>query len=106
MEKVKLFDSHEKALEIVPTNQIKLLKVKGNRLCISNYNDKIFVTDDMCPHLGHPMHQGHLNPFGEIICSLHSYCFNLSTGDEMSNRCRAIKTYKVKIETNGVYLYI
>ena len=70
--KIKLFDSFEHGLEMVPENEVKLLKVKGKNFCIVSLHSEFHVVDNRCPHLGFNMHKGHLNPFGQIICPLHS----------------------------------
>ncbi|MFY0688343.1 MAG: Rieske 2Fe-2S domain-containing protein [Cyclobacteriaceae bacterium] len=104
MQKVKLFDSIDAAAELIPEGQIKLVKIDSRKVCLAISKTELFAFENSCPHLGHPLHEGNINPFGEVVCPLHTYRFNLKTGGESSLRCKPLKTLKTAIIDGSVYL--
>lgn len=101
---IKLFESEEEALNAIPKGAIRKLIVKGKELVITHSSNGLSVTEPLCPHMKEPLHKGNLNAFNEIICSLHEYRFNLSTGVESSNRCHDLTIYKLMVSDDGVYI--
>ena len=85
---------------------MKLVKVNDKKICLINKNNKFYAIQDLCPHMGHPLHLGNLNPFNEIICALHTYRFKLSNGEESEGRCKSARIYEVTQEQDGIYLII
>ncbi|HET9053147.1 MAG TPA: Rieske 2Fe-2S domain-containing protein [Cyclobacteriaceae bacterium] len=106
MEWLKLFSGEREALQRLPHNNPQLVVAHGQRICLVNYNKRFFAVQDSCTHSGASLSQGKINYLGEIICPLHSYCFNLQTGQELSGRSRDLKTYPIKIDDSGFFIGI
>lgn len=106
MEWLKIFSNEAEALQRLQNNKPQLVIANGQRICLLNHNQKFFAVQDMCTHSGASLSQGHVNYLGEIICPLHSYCFNLQTGQELSSRSRDLKTYPLKIDDSGFFIGI
>jgi len=106
MKKLTIFSTPEKMEEVLPENSVKLLKVGDKRICLARTKDGIFAVDDNCTHAKASLSKGFLNQFGEVICPLHNYRFNLKTGDCSESSCPAVKTYPIQREEGGVFILI
>lgn len=60
----------------------------------------VFATQATCPHKGGPLADG-LVGAGKVICPLHAYKFDLTTGQPVGNTCEALKTYSVSLSETG-----
>ncbi len=106
-QEIKLFDSIEEGLDITRNGAIKTIKIDdGTRYCLFQSGGKLKVSEFSCPHMGYPLNQGIITPFGEITCPWHNYRFDLRTGFESQNRCRDLKLVEVIVNKKGVFLKI
>lgn len=77
----------------------------GNKtLCLVQTAKGLYAFHDACPHMSHPLHQGRVNPFGEIVCALHSYRFNMETGEESEMRGNDLTTCPLEWREDGLYV--
>jgi len=106
MEWLKVFSGESEALQRLQSNKPQLVVANGKRICLVNHNNRFFAVQDTCAHSGESLSKGSLNYMGEIICPLHSYCFNLQTGQELSSRSLDLKTYPIKIDDSGFFIGI
>ena len=95
MEEIVVFDSIEIARQVIPEGEKRQVRIGARKLCLAHFQGEFYAMDDACPHLGHSLTQGNLNPFREIVCPLHTYRFLMTTGEEAEQRCKALKTYPV-----------
>jgi nitrite reductase [NAD(P)H] small subunit len=63
----------------------------------------VFASEPQCPHRQGPLADGVVGEH-KVICPLHAFVFDLSTGQPLGNGCRAIKTYPVTINDEGQIL--
>ncbi len=105
-QKVKLFNSLEEGKGIIPNGHKRLVKIGDRNICVVSAGSSFIAFQNECPHLGHPLHDGTINPYGEIVCALHSYRFDLNTGEECNFRCPALRFYKITEEPEGVMIVI
>ena len=103
---VKLFNSFEEAKQAVAKGTMKLLIVRGQSYNLIHTEHGFVVTSDSCPHMHEPLHKGTLNSYGEVICPLHHYRFDLTTGKETNNRCNHLRIYPIQVNETGVFLEI
>lgn len=106
MEWLKIFSGEDEALQRLQNNRPQLVIANGQRICLVNTNKRFYAVQDSCTHSGASLSQGTINYLGEIICPLHSYCFNLQSGKELSSRSRDLKTYPLKIDDSGFFIGI
>ena len=104
--KIKLFDSEVKAKEVLVENQPRLIRAEGKEFCIVRTSENINVFENLCPHMGERLHRGNTNYVNEIVCPLHTYRFNMTTGEEAENRCSPLSVYEVQSENDGIYLIL
>ena len=85
----------------VPRGEGRIFLVGGKSIAVFHTRDSnVFATESTCPHKGGPLADG-LVGAQKVICPLHSYVFDLSTGQPVGNSCRPLKTYPVSVNEDG-----
>lgn len=100
----KLFDTQAKAKEILKHNQPRRIRVGNKEICIVRLDETLFAFQNECPHMGERLHSGKVNYLKEIVCPLHTYRFNLLTGEESERRCNSLKTFLITEEEGGIFI--
>jgi len=104
MNQYLVFESNEESDKMIPFGEKRLFKAGGKSICVARIQSGLVAFQNACPHQGEGLNKGHINPFGEITCPLHSYRFDLKTGDEVANKCAGLKFINL-VEIKGkVYL--
>ena len=70
---------------------------------IRSRSGEVFAVQASCPHRGGPLADGIVGG-GRIVCPLHSYAFELATGEPVRNGCPALRTYRVSVSSTGEVL--
>jgi len=83
----------------------RAVEINGEKLAIYNVNGKIFCTENTCPHAHGPLGEGFLEE-NVISCPLHGWTFNVETGEGMLMPGSKIRTYKIKVENNKIFVDI
>ena len=60
----------------------------------------VLATEPNCPHKGGPLADGIIGEH-KVICPLHAFIFDLSSGQPVGNDCRALKTYPAMVNEEG-----
>ncbi|MBI4299426.1 MAG: Rieske 2Fe-2S domain-containing protein [Chloroflexi bacterium] len=61
---------------------------------------QVYATQALCTHKGGPLADGIIG--GQtLVCPLHAYKFNLSTGQPIGHECKALKTYPLSVSEDG-----
>ncbi|NCD72200.1 Rieske (2Fe-2S) protein [Mucilaginibacter agri] len=89
--------------EVLPP--ISKVSVGGKKLCIVNYEGKLFALSARCPHAGADLSEGWCEN-GKLICPFHRYAYDLETGRGNTGQNDFVPTYKVEIRNNEVYVGI
>ncbi|WP_338762329.1 Rieske 2Fe-2S domain-containing protein [Bernardetia sp. ABR2-2B] len=97
----KLFSSEEEATKKIKLGTSILLTVsdtnnEDEKICLSHTKDGFFAVQNSCSHSGADLHKGFINEQNEVVCPLHSYCFNLKTGNATRGKAASLKTYKLE----------
>lgn len=106
MEKHLIFESEAEAYKIIPLNSIRKIQIAEKQYCLANTSKGYVSFQKECNHSGADLSKGNLNDFGQIVCPLHAYMFNLKTGEEDRARCKNIKVYKTVWEEGNLYVYL
>ncbi len=106
MKWTKVIGSLEQAAHLIPAGTSKLVIIGDHRICLSNINSEFFAIQDTCPHSGHSLSQGKINYLNEIVCPLHSYRFSFKHGQEADQKCKDAKTYRVKVDKEGLFVFV
>ncbi len=106
MKEYSLGTSREQVFGLFPERLVKKIQLGENQLAGVRIGERIFVFQAFCPHRGAPLVQGSVNGLGEIICPLHEYRFDLSTGSVRSGFCGDLAVYKTTIEPDGLKIIV
>jgi nitrite reductase/ring-hydroxylating ferredoxin subunit len=85
-------------------NHIAVAEIKGKKICIARFKESLFAFAFTCPHAGGLLADGYLDTLGNIVCPLHRYKYNLSTGRNVSGEGYYLKHWPVEIREDGVYV--
>ncbi len=80
------------------------VEVNGKKLCIGIHKQIPFACAQKCPHAGGILSNGYIDALGNIVCPIHRYKFNPSNGRNGSGEGYYLKTYKVEVRQDGVYI--
>jgi len=85
----------------IPLGEGKVYEVAGRALAVFRTRQgMLHATQAACPHRGGPLADGVLGS-GLVVCPLHGFKFELSTGSPVGNDCRALETYRVELTGGG-----
>lgn len=88
----------------IPLGEGRMFRVRDVTVAIFRARDgAIYATQPDCPHRGGPLIDGLIGS-GKIICPLHSFAFQLATGEPIENSCTPLRTYPVTLNTTGEIL--
>ena len=85
-------------------NNIAIAEVKGKKICIGKFNEKIFAFAHKCPHAGGMLAEGYIDGLGNIVCPLHRYKYNLQNGRNVSGEGYYLKHWQTQLREDGVYV--
>lgn len=103
---IKIYESEEAMVHNLLPGRLMRLELRGNNICLSRNENGVFAVQDKCPHNGASLSRGYCSPNNEIICPLHRYSFDLSSGKATSGGAFAVQTYPIEIKSDGVWLGI
>jgi NAD(P)H-dependent nitrite reductase small subunit len=98
-------------IKVCSVNELKMgigypAAVDGKSLALFLHDDgRIFAIDATCPHAAGPLEEGKMDKC-EVICPLHDYRFDLTTGRCSTDPEFAVRTYPVMVEENQVWVEI
>ncbi|MFY0626142.1 MAG: Rieske (2Fe-2S) protein [Reichenbachiella sp.] len=105
MAKDLIFESKKQAETSVPLNGVIKINVDGIIICLTRTPFGYFAFEKTCPHMSDDLSKGNINNENEIVCSWHSFRFNLRTGEEVERRCKDLKRYSVVEENNQLFIH-
>lgn len=85
-------------------NHIAVVEVKGKKICVGRFNDRLFAFAHKCPHAGGSMAAGWIDAMGNVVCPLHRYRFSLENGRNTSGEGYYLKRWTIKETTDGVFI--
>ncbi|GAC1419629.1 MAG: hypothetical protein NVS1B13_06500 [Flavisolibacter sp.] len=85
-------------------NGITELQVEERRICMAFFNGRLFAFTSLCPHASGRFKDGHLDPFGNIVCPLHRFKYNLDNGQNISGEGYYLKRWPVEVRVDGIYV--
>lgn len=106
MKKYTLGNSKEEVFYLIPERVIKKVILGETSIGIVRIGQAFHSFHAFCPHRGSSLMQGMINTSGEIICPLHQYRFDLSTGQVKSGYCEDLEIYPNELTENGLEITI
>lgn len=84
----------------IPPGEGRVYSVNGENIAVfRTRSGEVYAAQAACPHRGGPLADG-LVGGTTLICPLHSWKFDLATGQALFGDC-GIKTYGVQIDADG-----
>lgn len=88
-------------LHLIPLGEGRNFEVAGERVAVFHTRTgEVFATQANCPHRAGPLADG-LVGGRSVICPLHTWKFDLGTGEQVSGSCK-LTTYPVTVNGNGM----
>jgi nitrite reductase/ring-hydroxylating ferredoxin subunit len=84
-------------------NDIAVAELEGKKICIGQFNNKLFAFAYHCPHAGGIMAHGYIDAIGNIVCPLHRYKFDMKNGRNVSGEGYYLKRWPVEVREDGVF---
>lgn len=82
-------------VEAIPVGEGRTFAVDGAQIAVYRMRDgSLRALDAVCPHRGGPLADG-LTDDIQVVCPLHNYAFDLSTGAEVSGTGMSVRSYPV-----------
>ena len=87
-------------LHLIPPGEGRNFEVAGERVAVFHTRaGEVFATQANCPHKNGPLADG-LVGGRSVICPLHAWTFDLSTGEQLAGSCKLIR-YAVSVSADG-----
>jgi nitrite reductase (NADH) small subunit len=84
-------------IERIPPGEGQTFLVDEREIAVfRTRDDTVFATQARCPHKAGLLADG-LVGGGRVICPMHSYNFDLSTGTPLGNACASLRTYRTEV---------
>lgn len=105
MPKVKIAEMTE-----LPDGEMLGRSVEGTPVLLARIGDEVYAMDDVCTHMGAPLHEGILGEAGEclVTCPWHEAHFDVRTGgvEQETPWATETETYAVEIRDGDIYVEI
>lgn len=107
-ESVKWYKAAESIEEITQRGSRNIMEVviASRHLLLVYTNDQLYCCTAKCPHAGGNLARGFTDAKNNIVCPLHKYRFQLSNGYNSSGEGYHLKTYRVMVNDDGVFVGI
>jgi nitrite reductase/ring-hydroxylating ferredoxin subunit len=92
--------------EAVPTGRGATVKLKdGSEVALFNIGGKFHAIENFCPHKAYPLADS--RTYGNIVeCDLHSWRFDVRTGECFTKKDCSIEAYEVKVEDGLIKILV
>jgi nitrite reductase (NADH) small subunit len=85
----------------IPVGEGRAYAVEGRQIAVFRRRDgSLRALDAVCPHRGGPLADG-LTDADVVVCPLHNFTYDLSTGAEVANGGVAVTSYPVHADEAG-----
>ena len=85
----------------LPPGEVTKADVGGRQIAIANVDGSFYAIDDLCPHAGGSLGDGHLSD-GCVACPLHYWEFDVRSGEFIDDPTTKVATHETKVEGDDV----
>ena len=100
----KVMDKSE--AEAIQINGVAPATANSRSLCVAHTEKGFFILNDRCPHNGFSLSKGWCSDDHAVVCPLHRYRFDLSSGRAKSGIADYVATYPSEMREDGLYMCI
>lgn len=79
--------------------------VEGKIVAIFNQGGKFYAINDMCPHMGASLSEGHFED-GEVTCPWHAWRFRVCDGSWCDNPRIKTDSYEVRVRGDEIQVRV
>ena len=97
---IRIFRNPEQRDQKLPDHSARLLLIRERKICLVRNGEKVQAIQDECTHSKASLSKGNPNHYGEIVCPLHGYRFDLKTGRCSESSCPDAEVFPVR-QQNG-----
>nr|MBI1232009.1 Rieske 2Fe-2S domain-containing protein [Cytophagales bacterium] len=91
---------------VFPDKKIRLVQLGDVKVCLVRFKDAFYAFEALCPHQMANLSEGMITPFGEVVCPLHHYRFDLNSGRVSNGNCRELRLFSAKLTESGLMIYL
>jgi nitrite reductase (NADH) small subunit len=92
------------AVERIPLGEGREFDLGGELVAVFRARDgQLYAVQAKCPHRAGALADGIIGA-GKVVCPMHSFKFDLTTGAPLGNDCAALKTYTVTVSGDSEIL--
>ncbi|MFH6983804.1 Rieske (2Fe-2S) protein [Marinoscillum luteum] len=100
-EEVILFQSISALDSVLKDRKIIQISYNEQKYALTRFGTRIFVFEPKCPHFDYPLVEASVNGACRVVCPWHGYQFDLSTGQELIDRCRPLSVQEATWNADG-----
>ena len=91
-------------ISAVPRRGARCVNTPSGKIAVfRTAEDQIFAIENRCPHKGGPLAEGIVHG-ASVTCPLHSWVFDLATGEAQGADEGSVRTYPVKVEDGVIFI--
>ena len=88
-------------IDDIPVGEGRAYVVNGTQVAVYRLRDgSLRALDAICPHKGGPLADG-LTDANVVVCPLHGYTYDLSSGAELSASGQPVCTHQAHVDDDG-----
>lgn len=85
----------------LPAGSVKKVQISGHEIAVYNIAGSFYATQQECLHRRGPLDEGELQNT-TVTCPWHGWQYDVTTGENLSNRAQKLKTYAIKAENGEI----
>ena len=90
-------------LEELEKEAVKVVVAEGRSIAVFYDQGNVYATDNRCPHMGFPLHQGTVRD-GILTCHWHHAKFDLASGCTFDPFADDVPSFYVEVRDGNVWL--
>ena len=91
----------------IPVGEGRSFEVENRSIAIFNNGGKFSAIDDMCPHMGASLAEGHFYPYTcNVDCPRHAWRFNVNDGAWADNPRVKTDIFEVRVTNDEIHVGI
>jgi nitrite reductase (NADH) small subunit len=92
------------AVDRIPLGEGREYEVVGELVAVfRERSGALHAVQATCPHRGGALADGLIGA-GKVVCPMHTFKYELSTGKPVGHDCAALKTYRISVNSDGEIL--
>jgi len=87
----------------IPPGSSRIVVVAGHPVAVLHAGDGFYALENVCLHRGGPVGEGVLEEF-IVTCPWHGWEYDVRTGENVVNPMARLRTFRVKVEGDSVFI--